>query len=237
MGGGGGGGFGLLGIQGTSVFAAIDSRTNKIVWKKEMGPGMLGGSGPLTTAGGLLFRGAGDGNFQAYDAKTGDLLWQFQTGMPGRGPAATYELDGEQYVALVVGPEVLAFKLGGTLAQRPARQAGSGAGGGGGGGPIENTAEIETASLATSVVLTAGHKYAVDEFTFKPTRARVRVGTRVTWINNGRMVHTLTAQDGSWTTGPMNPGQEGYVSFDKPGTFMYSCKEHPWSLGQIIVEP
>ena len=56
-------------------------RTNKIVWKKEVPPAQLGGSGPLTTAGGLLFRGAADGNVEAYDARTGVRLWEFQTGV------------------------------------------------------------------------------------------------------------------------------------------------------------
>ena len=63
-----------------------------------------------------MFRGSGDGNFEAYDASTGDRLWQFQTGVLGaRGPAATYQVDGEQYVALAMGPELWAFKLGGTV--------------------------------------------------------------------------------------------------------------------------
>ena len=43
--------------RAVGVLAAIDSRTNKIVWKKELPPERLGTSGPLTTAGGLMFRG------------------------------------------------------------------------------------------------------------------------------------------------------------------------------------
>jgi alcohol dehydrogenase (cytochrome c) len=127
---GGGGGVALLGLPSTGVFAAIDSRTNKIVWKKEIPTAVLGNSGPLTTAGGLVFRGAADGNVEAYDARTGDRVWQFQTGTPGgRGPAATYEVGGEQHVALTFGPEVWAFKLGGSVSPRPAAApTGTGAG-------------------------------------------------------------------------------------------------------------
>ena len=36
---------------------------------------MMGGT--LSTAGGLTFTGEGNGNFNAYDSKTGKLLWQF----------------------------------------------------------------------------------------------------------------------------------------------------------------
>ena len=75
----------------------------------------------MSTAGGLLFRLVGDGNFAAYNAKTGDILWQFQTGNAGEGgPPSTYEIDGEQYVAVVAGYSVWAFKLGGTVQPHPA---------------------------------------------------------------------------------------------------------------------
>ena len=60
-------------------------------------------------------------------------------------------------------------------------------------------------------------------------------GAQVTWRNNGLMVHTIVAQDGSWTTGPLNPADVGGVTFDKPGSHAYMCKEHPWAVGQIVV--
>ena len=41
------------------IVAAIDVRTNRIAWKHEVAPSTLGTSGPLTTAGGLMFRGSG----------------------------------------------------------------------------------------------------------------------------------------------------------------------------------
>jgi hypothetical protein len=82
-----------------------------------------------------------------------------------------------------------------------------------------------------------GSHYMVDEYEFNPYRARVKVGTRVYWKNNGEMVHTIVAQDGSWTTGPLGPLDIGSVVFDKPGTYTYICKEYPWMYGQIIVEP
>ncbi len=57
----------------------------------------------------------------------------------------------------------------------------------------------------------------------------------MTWINNGKINHTITAKDGSWTTGPLDPAQNGYVTFDKPGTYTYICKDHPWAYAQLIV--
>jgi quinohemoprotein ethanol dehydrogenase len=213
------------------VLAALDSRSNKIVWKKEFYGQRP--SGALATAGGLVFQMSGDGNLQAYDAANGSLLWQFQTGDLGGSPPITYESAGEQYVATVVGGALWAFKLGGSLPQRPAppippQEDFTGA--------IENIATIETTTLSRDMGLTGSH-YIVDEYEFNPYRVRVNAGTRVSWRNNGQMIHTVVAEDGSWTTGPLNPLDIGTVTFDKRGTYVYICKEHPWVYGQIIVEP
>jgi alcohol dehydrogenase (cytochrome c) len=211
------------------VIAAIDSRTNKVVWKKEYRPGRP--SGAMTTAGGLLFQGSPDGNLEALDARTGDRVWQFQTGAAG-GPTVAYDISGEQYVATISGSTVWAFKLGGTVPQaaappRPVENAFT--------GQATDTNQIETSSLARDNGFT-GFRYFTDEYAFAPYRARVKAGTPVTWRNNGRMVHTIVAQDGSWTTGPLQTGDVGGVTFDKPGTYTYICKEHPWAYGQLIVE-
>jgi plastocyanin len=42
-----------------------------------------------------------------------------------------------------------------------------------------------------------GSHYIIDEYEFNPYRARVKAGTRVTWRNDGRMTHTIVAEDGS----------------------------------------
>ena len=45
----------------------------------------------------------------------------------------------------------------------------------------------------------------------------------------------MVAEDGSWTTTRIMPRQIAIMTFDKPGTYLYHCKEHPWSYGMIIV--
>jgi plastocyanin len=216
---------------GFGVLAALDSRTDKVVWKKEFHE--VRPSGALATAGGLVFQMAGDGNLQAYDASNGNLVWQFQTGDLGGSPPISFENAGEQYIATVVGGNVWAFKLGGTLPQHPApaippQEEFS--------GPITNAATIETTTLARDMGITGSH-YIIDEYEFNPYRARIKAGTRVYWRNNGTMIHTIVGEDGSWTTGPLEPLDINSVVFDKPGTYVYHCKEFPWDYGQIIVEP
>jgi quinohemoprotein ethanol dehydrogenase len=218
---------GLSGLN-SGVLVAFDSRTNKIAWRKEFKRGRP--SGATATAGGLLFQASADRTLEAYDAKAGERLWQFQLPAAG-GPPTVYEVDGEQYVATVAGSNVWAFKLGGTLPAAPAptftpaeRFT----------GPIVDTTQIETASLQRDRGF-IGTRYFTDDYAFEPYRARVKVGTQVTWRNNSRMVHTIVAEDGSWTTGPLSDGAVGAKLFDKPGTYVYVCKEHPWAYGQIIV--
>lgn len=208
------------------VLAAVDGRSNTVVWKQDLPPG----GGPLTTAGGLMFRAAADGAFEAFDARTGDRLWQFQLGRATRATPATYEIGDEQYVALAVGPELWAFKLDGPVPMRQARPR----------PPVglvaEDTNVVETGALMAASE-NMGHRWALDEHTFSPNRIRVTAGTWVRFLNNGRMSHTMVAEDGAWQVGPLAPGQQDGALFDQPGTHTYYCSEHPWALGQVVVEP
>jgi quinohemoprotein ethanol dehydrogenase len=116
----------IAGTREYGLITALDSRTNKQVWQKEVPYPAGYGSGLLATAGGLVFHGGTDGFFRAFDSRTGEELWRFQTGFGADAPAATYEVDGEQYVAIAAGGSrdgykeargdlVWSFKLGGRL--------------------------------------------------------------------------------------------------------------------------
>ena len=59
--------------------------------------------GTLSTAGNLVFQGTWDGVFTAYDAANGDPLWQYQSDSAILAGPITYELDGDQYVAVAQG--------------------------------------------------------------------------------------------------------------------------------------
>jgi PQQ-dependent dehydrogenase (methanol/ethanol family) len=59
--------------------------------------------GLLATAGNLLFQGTGEGQFNAYDATDGRRLWSYQAGNGITAAPISYELDGKQYVAVLVG--------------------------------------------------------------------------------------------------------------------------------------
>ncbi|MEM8768832.1 MAG: c-type cytochrome, partial [Pseudomonadota bacterium] len=59
--------------------------------------------GILTTASKLVFQGAGDGRFRAFDGETGRVLWETPTGSGVVAAPVTYEIDGVQYVAVMAG--------------------------------------------------------------------------------------------------------------------------------------
>ena len=97
------------------VFRAIDPKTGKIVWEhKETFPLW---AGTLTTAGGLMFSGTSDGYVKAFDAKTGDELWKFQTGSGVVSVPITWEMDGEQYIGIQSGYGGAVPLWGGDLAE------------------------------------------------------------------------------------------------------------------------
>jgi quinohemoprotein ethanol dehydrogenase len=222
------------GVQLHGIMAAIDARTDKIVWQKAMSYNIENGSGVTATAGGLLFHGEPDGNLQAYDIKSGDLLWQFQTGFDESGPAATYQAGGQQYVTVLASGALWAFTLGGTVQPLPApspppTQSSFR-------GKVEATDHIQISAVLTdnrAIVKTL--EYA-NEYTYKPLRAKVKAGASVTWTNAGKLPHSATAVDGSWSTGEIAPGQSATVKFDTPSTYTYSCTDHPWTYAQLVVE-
>jgi quinohemoprotein ethanol dehydrogenase len=222
------------GIKYKGLHAALDAKTNKILWQKEV-PYQVqqNGSGFVSTAGGLLVRGNADGTVEAYDAKAGDLLWQFQTGGSANQPPAVYEVDGEQHIAIASGTGFWAFKLGGKVEPlpappKPATETSFG-------GRIIPTEEI----VFSPTVQDSGLEFvreAVDEYGIAPQRAKVSVGQKVTWTNKGKFTKEATAVDGSWTTGPIAPGASTTLTFDEPGVFTYNIKEHEWSYGELTVE-
>ena len=59
--------------------------------------------GTLTTAGDLVFQGTLEGDFVAYHAATGEVLWRRHVGLGVSAPPITYALGGRQYIALLVG--------------------------------------------------------------------------------------------------------------------------------------
>jgi alcohol dehydrogenase (cytochrome c) len=222
-----------IGSSMSGTFTAIDSKTNKIAWQHKTPYRIGAGGGSTVTAGGLVFRGEPDGNVLALDAKTGEELWRFQTGFGADAPPVIYEVDGEQYVTIATGGNqgtgsaygdaVWSFSLKGQLGPLwppppPSSVAGPG-------GPIATG--VDTVKMGDRNV----------EYSYFPSRIRVKVGSTVTFTNVGDLNHTATAMEKrEWDTGDLAKGGSQTITFSQPGNYYYICTPHPWMYGQVIVE-
>ena len=115
---------------------AWDPVAQREAWKVNLSTVWNGGV--LSTGGQLVFQGNGSNHFVAYAADSGEALWQTQTQAPILAAPITYQVDGEQYVTVLVGnggafglmsglkpppgpkaSRVLSFKLGGNVQLPP----------------------------------------------------------------------------------------------------------------------
>jgi outer membrane protein assembly factor BamB len=58
-----------------------------------------------------VFTGDGFGYLIALDARTGKVLWKFQTGGSVAAPPVSYALDGKQYIAVAAGGMLMSFAV------------------------------------------------------------------------------------------------------------------------------
>ncbi|NIR44421.1 MAG: PQQ-binding-like beta-propeller repeat protein [Gemmatimonadetes bacterium] len=80
---------------------AVSPETGEVVWQHDTEEPLIGGA--LATAGGLVFFGENNGNFNAMDATTGERLWHFNAGAGCNSAPMTYSVDGQQYIAVACG--------------------------------------------------------------------------------------------------------------------------------------
>lgn len=106
---------------------ALDAFTGKQIWEYRRPPRQVNNvtGGVLSTNGGIVF-GGDQGTFFALDSRTGRPLWSVETGDTIRAAPETFLADGEQFVAIAAGRNLLTFAL------PKARRAGAGVGVGGG---------------------------------------------------------------------------------------------------------
>ncbi len=90
------------GAEHIGEIQAWDMATGERVWTQRFD---LAHWGPiLSTSGGLIFTGGtADRYFRAFDARSGELLWQFRTNSGVIGIPTSFEVDGKQYIAVQSG--------------------------------------------------------------------------------------------------------------------------------------
>jgi PQQ-dependent dehydrogenase (methanol/ethanol family) len=98
---------------GQRFLRAVNIETGEIAWEvPQPGPARAKTwSGVLATAGGLVFYGQPNGGFTAADERTGKTLWHFPTNVRMKASPMTFTFQGNQYIAVAAGPNILCFGL------------------------------------------------------------------------------------------------------------------------------
>jgi plastocyanin len=94
-----------------------------------------------------------------------------------------------------------------------------------------------TADTAGRAAATVSAEVRIASLTFDARTVRVRAGTAVRWTNTDQLQHSVTADDGGFDSGFIEPGRSYERVFDRPGDYAYHCTPHPFMTGHVIVEP
>jgi quinoprotein glucose dehydrogenase len=107
------------------TLTAIDMNRAVIAWQVPLGEvpgsgltntGSENYGGPVVTASGLLFIGATnyDRKFRAFDARSGNVLWETALPAAGNATPAVYEAAGREFVVIAAGGGKWGAPSGGT---------------------------------------------------------------------------------------------------------------------------
>lgn len=98
-------------------------------------------------------------------------------------------------------------------------------------GPGDSPAEMSRAPSGVRVV-----EIDIAQVAYRKSEIRIPPGTTVRWVNKDPIGHTATAEDGSWSSALIGPGEIYERTFDRPGRYAFYCIPHPFMTGVVIVE-
>ena len=97
--------------QGEQGFIrALEPATGNVKWSTKIHQGSHA-AGVLATAGDVVFAASKDGNLLALDAKSGKIVWHYQTGAAMRSSPMSYAVDGKQFIAIANDSTLITFSL------------------------------------------------------------------------------------------------------------------------------
>jgi plastocyanin len=113
--------------------------------------------------------------------------------------------------------------------------------------PISAIAGVAALSLLAVVAVAPGSvaadpqaqaaavtKVSVGDNFFDPVKAKVALGGKVKWTNNGKVDHNVTFS-GGFASGNFGPGESVKTKFNRAGKFLYSCTIHAGMDGKVKV--
>jgi plastocyanin len=91
-------------------------------------------------------------------------------------------------------------------------------------------------SLVVPAAAAETGRIEVKEFMFAPSTLTVSVGSQVTWVNKDDEPHTVVSDTGVFRSGAIDTDESFSFTFDKPGTYHFTCSIHPRMVGTIVVK-
>ena len=97
------------------------------------------------------------------------------------------------------------------------------------------TAGAQQDSGVMAVPVNNAWSVSIGDNFFAPADIAIEPGDTITWTNEGAVPHTVTADDGSFDSETLNPGDSFTVAFSGQGTLTYYCEIHPEMVGSVTV--
>ena len=103
---------------------------------------------------------------------------------------------------------------------------------------VAAVAVVSALSLAQSAQPASGaqHTVVIKQMNFDPPQITVNSGETVKWNNEDIFSHTVTADDGSFDSGLLAPGQSWQMAVKSGNTIAYHCRPHPNMTAKLIVQ-
>ena len=94
---------------------------------------------------------------------------------------------------------------------------------------ISKPAQTQTQTVGQNTV-------TMKNLSFSPANLEVTPGTKVTWINEDTVDHTVTSNDNKLNSGLLARGSKFEFTFEQTGEYVYYCSIHPSMTAKIIVK-
>jgi plastocyanin/uncharacterized membrane protein len=82
----------------------------------------------------------------------------------------------------------------------------------------------------------AQHIVIIKQMDFDPAQVTVNTGDTVEWKNEDIYAHTVTADDGSFDSGIIDPGKSWQMTVKAGDTIAYHCRPHPNMTAKLILQ-
>jgi plastocyanin len=101
--------------------------------------------------------------------------------------------------------------------------------------PISETPATSPGGGGAKARKAASASVNAGDFFFSSASVTIAVGDTVTWHNTGQAPHNATGNNGTFSTGTIDPGSSASHTFNSAGTFSYICTIHPNMTGTVRV--